>query len=327
MKHTSYFLIVFSLLFYSCAKNSCREENYSGENITDFDLIRIDKDIFNAKSENDILQLMDDNPLFSKKFLQRNNNDLELSRNILNMANDPNLGLLQKQADSTFGNFEHFTKDLSQAFARIKYFYPNFSVPKVYTIISGFGNDVFVADSLVVVGIDCFIGEHAKYRPEFPAYILRNYGKENMSAGVTLMLSNKYNETDFLDKSMLAEMIYWGKAYYFMEKIMPCTPDSIIIGYTAIQLKESKEHERTIWNHFLENKLLFETDHFIVGKYTGERPSVTEIGNRCPGRIGRLIGWYIVKSYLQKNPKVTFQQLMAEKDAKKIFNNSGYKPE
>jgi gliding motility-associated lipoprotein GldB len=327
MKHSTYFLLLISILIFSCDSNKCEEPDYKGIDKVDFEFNRIDKAIFSSKTRENIIQLMDENELFARKFLIRNNNDTELSKSLLSMSQDSELAYMQAQADSVFGDFNFLKTDLSKAFARIKHYYPTFVVPKVYTIISGFGNDIFAADSLIVIGIDCFIGPTAKYRPEFPNYILSNYNKENIATGVALMLSNKYNETDFLDKSMLAEMIYWGKAYYFMEKILPCTPDSILIGYTEIQLKESKEHERTIWNHFLEKKLLFENDHFIVGKYTGERPNITEIGNRCPGRIGRWLGWNIVRSYMKKNPSVTFQQLMAERDAKKIFNQSGYKPE
>jgi gliding motility-associated lipoprotein GldB len=327
MKHTIYFLIIFSILFYSCDKNKCDEPDYKGTDKVDFDFKRIDKEIFNFKTTEDVIGMMNANEVFARKFLIRNDNDLQLSKSILSMANDENLAFMQAQADSVFDDFDFLKTDLSKAFARIKHYYPQYPIPSVYTIISGFGNDVFAADSLIVIGIDCFLGPKAKYRPEFPNYILKNYNKENIAPGVILMLSNKYNETNFLDKSMLAEMIYWGKAYYFMEKMLPCTPDSLIIGYTAVQLKESEEHERTIWNHFLENKLLFETDHFIVGKYTGERPNITEIGNRCPGRIGRWLGWLIVRKYMGNNKEVTFQQLMAEKDTKKIFNLSGYKPQ
>ena len=60
--------------------------------------------------------------------------------------------------------------------------------------------------------------------------------------------------------------------------------------------------------------------------YVEERPSIPEIGNKCPGRIGQWLGWKIVKAYMKNNPDVSLADLMAEKDAKKIFDHSRFKP-
>lgn len=323
--------IIFSLLFLvtlaACTPDSCREEEYTGPDTVPFDFVEIDKQIFNAKSENDLIKMMDENPLFSSKFLQRNPaSTMPLAQNLLKIGQEPNLIQMEKEASNVFGDYSFLKNDMGKTFARIKYYYPEFEIPKVYTIISGFGNDVFAADSIIVIGVDFFIGPTAKYRPEFPEYMLKNYTKENIMPGVALMISNKYNQTDLLDKTMLAEMIYWGKAYYFMERIMPCTPDSLIIGYTNNQLTDTKEHERVVWEHFITNKLLYSTEQFTISKYIGERPNITEIGNKCPGRVARWLGWQIIKAYMQNNSDVSLQQLMAEKDAKKIFTLSGYKP-
>jgi uncharacterized protein YjaZ len=50
-----------------------------------------------------------------------------------------------------------------------------------------------------------------------------------------------------------------------------------------------------------------------------------EIDNESPGRIGQWVGWQIVRSFMENNPKVTVQDLikMNEKD---IFELSKYKP-
>jgi hypothetical protein len=85
-------------------------------------------------------------------------------------------------------------------------------------------------------------------------------------------------------------------------------------------------NEGKIWAHFIQKSLLFETSHFKVNKYTGERPNVPEISARCPGRIATWIGWQIVKKYMAENPQVTLPQLMAQNDAQKIFTLSKYKP-
>jgi hypothetical protein len=43
--------------------------------------------------------------------------------------------------------------------------------------------------------------------------------------------------------------------------------------------------------------------------------------------LGTWVGWQIVRKYMDRNPKVTLQELMADDDYQKIFNESKYKPE
>jgi len=120
-------------------------------------------------------------------------------------------------------------------------------------------------------------------------------------------------------------MIDHGKSYYLLSKLLPCTSENILIGYTEEEWKESFENDAIIWANFVENKLLYETNHQMKQKFLGERPNVYEIGEKCPGRIGRWLGWQIVKSYVDQTG-VSVQGLMNETDANKLFSASKYKP-
>ena len=124
---------------------------------------------------------------------------------------------------------------------------------------------------------------------------------------------------------MLAEMIDHGKSYYLLSQLLPCTPNHILIGYTKKEWKDSFDNEVIIWANFIENELLYETNHQMKQKFLGERPNVYEIGEKCPGRIARWLGWQIVNDYV-KNTGGSVQELMAEKDASKILRLSKYKP-
>ena len=49
-----------------------------------------------------------------------------------------------------------------------------------------------------------------------------------------------------------------------------------------------------------------------------------QIDNDSPGRVGRYIGWQIVKQYMDKHP-VSLKKLLIT-DAETIFKTSKYKP-
>jgi hypothetical protein len=136
----------------------------------------------------------------------------------------------------------------------------------------------------------------------------------------------QFARKDGRDETLLNDMVSWGKVCFFMEKVMPCVPDSAIIMYSEKELNDVNRNMDIIWGHFIENKLFYETKNDIKRRYVEEAPKVAVIGDKCPGRIGRYIGWQIVKAYMEKNPEVTLADLMDETDAQKIFKLSKYKP-
>ena len=140
-------------------------------------------------------------------------------------------------------------------------------------------------------------------------------------------ISNGYNKTDFSDKTAVAEMIYYGKAYEFTQKMMPCLPDSTLFGYTAADMRNLAEARNRdyIWSHMIEKQILFNTNQKTINEYLGESPYNVNMGKEVPGRIGRWLGWKIIQKYKAKNPDITFQQLMDNPNARDIFNKSGYK--
>ena len=124
---------------------------------------------------------------------------------------------------------------------------------------------------------------------------------------------------------MLAEMIDYGKSYYLLGKILPCTPGNILIGYSEEEWEDIYENDAIIWANFVQNEWLYETDHTMKQRFLGERPNVYEIGDKCPGRIGRWVGWEIVEAYAERTG-ASVQDIMAETDFNKIFTESKYKP-
>ena len=86
-------------------------------------------------------------------------------------------------------------------------------------------------------------------------------------------------------------------------------------------------NEGLIWYRFVEDQVLYETNHQVKQKYIDERPKTVEVGEKCPGRIGTWVGWQIVNSYRARYPEITIPQLMAMPSADKIFKESRYKPD
>jgi hypothetical protein len=232
-----------------------------------------------------------------------------------------------QEDEKYYGDFSDVTSELETMFKYLKNYYPTYSIPTINTVVTGFrfNQDFSFSDSLIVISTDYFLGKKASYKPDLYAYMLSRYQKPYIVPMIGLALSSKYNEFDTKDESMLSNMIFYGKAHYFLERIMPDLADSLNIQYTDSNMMEVNKNADVIWAHFIDKKLLFDNNHKTIQRYVGESPKVAMIGDKCPGRIGRWLGWQIVRKYMKDHPEVTLQQLMADKDANKIFKESKFK--
>ncbi len=299
----------------------------------DVSVVRLDQQLFAARSADDIRAFLNQHPAVAQLYFNANQtgNDTAVVRELTDRVNNPALQDFNKQLQAEYGDFSELRTQLAGAFANIKKDFPDFKAPRVETIATGFmGPDLIVNDSLVIIGIDYFAGPKSKYRPvgpSYPQYILRRYQPEYIVPAVIFAISDRYNATNRTDQTLLADMIYYGKGYVFTRTMLPdekVTPDSLIIGYTDKQLTETFNAQDIVWGHFIDERLLYQTSPAIKQRYMNERPFTAEIGRSAPGAIGRWVGWRIVSTYYDKR-SVGIRELMQNADARQIFEQSGYK--
>jgi hypothetical protein len=254
-------------------------------------------------------------------------NDSLLVDQLFNNVTNESLREFRRQIETELASQEFdLEKQLKSAFQFTKYYYPDFKEPKVKTIITGFlGNDLYVSDSLIIIGIDYFGGPKVDYRPNVYDYQLARYQKENIVPSILFFIADRYNTSQPEDRTLLNEMIGYGKAFEFVKHTSPFTPDSLIMGYTQETMNKCYYGQQDIWGYFVSNKLLYQTSDLQKQKYIGERPFTLEMGPQVPGGIGRWVGWRIVSRFMQEHPDMSLPELMRMSNSQKILEKSGYK--
>ena len=326
-KHFLWFGITF-LTLTACEK-SCDFPEEVASLKAEVTIERLEIDLFACKSVKDVLSFLDQHQVLKTEFLgsKQYPNDTVLAQSLFKRIQNPYIDTLRQEVNTEFGDMSDLKVEFEKAFAYMKSYDPSFPTPRLQTLVTGFGSsEMIVSDTLIIIGLDYYLGPEASFRPDdFPDYILSRFQKEYIVPAVILILSDKYIATDYEDIKMMADMVYYGKRYYFTKGMMPCTQDSLIIWYTGKQIEDITENKQLIWANFLQNELLYETNHITKEKFLGERPNTYEISAICPGRIGAWVGWEIVKQYMKSNPGINLRQLIEEPDAQKIFNQSNYK--
>ncbi len=316
-------------LLFGCDSNEDRPYDDLGDikYETKVNIDRLDQEQAVIDNEKQAKEFLKRNALFKKHFMDEvYPGDVQV-KEILKLVQGKSEQQLLADVQRVFSDVSQIEDDFGKAFDRIKAYYPDFQIPIVQMAVTGFMKDFVILDNYILISPEFFPDDQSKFRhPQMPDYLLKRYKKENLVTIATFFLSQNFNEVDFEDRTLVRHMIAHGKALYFVKQIFPEKADSTIIGYSPKQMEFCLQFEEQIWDHFLNNQLVYSMDHNHEVKYIRESPKIPEIDNRCPGRIGQWLGWRIVEKYMKENPDVTLQSLMADVNAKEIFMQSKYRP-
>ena len=318
-------ITIVCFLFGACSYKNCEDKNKIKDKIS-LSFNHTEDSVYNLNSFVDFNFFIKNNPIISEYFFEIKNLT-EKKRALFNLINNIYFDSLYFEVKNTFQPFDLKKKELENSFTRLKLHLPQITTPQITTIVSGFYNDVVVVDNNIIIGLDYFLHEDSKFKPQdIPSYILKRYNPDNLVPITMSVYCSQFNKINPLDNTMISEMLSFGKLYYLLQTILPCTLPNKLIGYSQEEWNLVTQNEETIYGVFVDRKLFFETNHLIKNKYLSERPKTFEISPSCPGRIGAWLGWRIVESYMQNNPNITIQELLKNTNNKEIFFQSLYKP-
>jgi hypothetical protein len=241
---------------------------------------------------------------------------------------DHNNYLIYKRTLEVFPDLDTLTTGLENAFRHYRFYFPDKTVPRVITYVSGFNQAAITDDSLLAVGLDRYLGEHEILYIQAGIY---NYLLANMHPKKVLSDCMQFwGETEFpyndSINNLISHMIYQGRMLYFTHAMLPEQPDTLNWGFTGKDLDYFQSAEKSMWAYLIEKKLLFSTDRFTMDKFILPGPFTKDFGRGSPARAAVWIGYRIVQSYMRRHKNVTLQKLMEEKDYMMILNRSAYNP-
>ncbi|HYC84408.1 MAG TPA: gliding motility lipoprotein GldB, partial [Chryseosolibacter sp.] len=238
--------------------------------------------LINISSKRKLLSLLSRQPGLRDYIFRRGEypDDSVFVQSLMRKFNNRNMDTLYMETKRIFGDHSDLERQFTEAFTNLKHYYPDFNPPKVQTVVSGLDSDMLVSDTLIIISLDFYLGRKGKYRPQMYEYILRRYDPEDIVPSCMLLygIDAKRNATDLNDKTVLAEMIAYGKSFYFAKHMLPCVPDSVFVWYTPSEIKGARENEDLIWDRFLQDKVIFSTSMITKRNYVGERPFTSQVG-------------------------------------------------
>ena len=224
----------------------------------------------NLGSINDFLNYLQNNKKVLYPFYEIQdtlNFDIKVN-NIYSLVDNVYFDSLYYDVQRQFGNKKNLFLELDHSIGIYNSTSKKQINPQVTVLLSGFYNDVVVDKENIILGIEYFLNKENKYKPrDLPSYILERYTPEHMSSTMLSTFLSQFNVIDENDKTMLNEMISFGKLYYVVEHLLICEKENIVLGYTKEQYDMIEENEAFIYSFFLQNELFFKEGQLIKQKY------------------------------------------------------------
>ncbi|MDP4266555.1 MAG: hypothetical protein Q8880_03890 [Bacteroidota bacterium] len=331
---TIIFFILITFLFSCNSCNSNKKFKAPKADISDVKVERVkicryEEAIFKINPDNifsEVKRMENKFPFFLKGGTKDSSNIFALRAYIT----DPNLIGLYKDCEKAYPDLKNIEEDLGKAFKYYKFYFPEKKIPVVYSYVSGiyFERPIIYEDSVIVIGLDMFLGAKYKYykNNNIPLYMSKFFIKESIVPSTVYEMALR--EIKFKESNVLLDqMLYVGKLLYFSDLLMPDTDDSLKIRYTQNQLNWCKKNEYNVWSFMINQKALYSTDPGVNKKFMGDAPFTTYFSKQSPGRIASWIGWQIIRSYMMNNKNISIKELINDNNSQKILSLSKYKPE
>ncbi len=254
---------------------------------------------------------------------------------LTDFVTNPHVRKVGSLISETYTNLDREYEELGQAFAYLKYYLPESEIPQLYTLYGDFSYQAFIfeeADGRDAIGIalEMFLGQDYPYKaldpqnPIFSDYITRRYTRSYIPLKVVGVLAE-----DLLGplsgKRLIDYAIYEGKKQYLLSKLFPKRSPAELLEYTEAEYDWCVKSQLGIWDLFLDQELIYETNQQKINSYINEAPRAKGMPDASPGRTAHFLGYQIVKAYMDKTQS-TLSDLIANKDSEAIFRKSKYKP-
>lgn len=343
MRLLSYLFIC--LLLFSCkSKDGPPDVSHIKVNLSTMrfekDLFAIDSAMVSQQIDNVIMRYGEFGPIFMTKIL---NADPSWSEDTLNMyvggfinAYKP----LNSETRKLFSDFTPYENEIRHALQYVKYYFAAFIKRKNYQIperiityigpLDGYG-DNFIQGQAFIVGLHHHLGAaDSLYQNEYlhqtyPTYITNRFEPSTITVNAMTRLLNDMYPPDYMDETLVNQMIESGKRFYVLQQLMPDKNPALLIGYESKQYRFCVKNEALLWNFFTQNELLQKRQSNLIRNYIGDSPKTQEFGEESPGNIGSFVGWKIVDKYMSDQKNLPLDKLM-ETPADEILAKARYKP-
>ncbi len=244
-------------------------------------------------------------------------------------VHDPDWASTQHAVDSVLGDMEEQRALFENAFKRLKVLFPDSLTPRIIAFNSGYNFGIFPTDSVLGVGVEWFIGKDHPVIGYLAPDAFPQFVKDRMKPAMLVPSAVKgwllvHYTRDISGEDLLTNLVETGKVMALLDALLPDTDADLKFAFSKEQLAWCEANEYNIWKDLVGKDQLYSKNADVIGRFMNDGPFTNGLPRESPGHIGEWIGYRMVKTYMDDNPDVTFEQLIALNDPRAVLKS--YKP-
>ena len=189
---------------------------------------------------------------------------------------------------------------------RLHYLAPKTPVAKdIYFTYTQFAASAYASPKAIVLGQERYLGPTHGIIASLPAQQFYGWIKEGMApqyaTSDALLIWLSTNVLKATDENLASEMIRWGKLLAILEIISPEVQMHKHLRYSEADYQWALKAERGFWEYLVDQQFLFKTDQELNMNLLNEGPYTIGLPQESTDRMGRFLGYRIVKQYIEAN--------------------------
>lgn len=234
----------------------------------------------------------------------------------------------------SYADVKDIDEAVTQGLRYVRHYFPRYELPRrlIFFIGPFDAPGAALTNEGIAIGLQLFAGEDFSFygsdqgRALFPEYISRRFSREYIPVNCMKLLVEDLCPDTTRANPLIDQIIRRGREAWLLDRFLPFTADSLKMGYTGKQLKWCEANEALIWSHLLRNVDLQSIEPDVINNFLGEGPFTAGLDqDNSPGNLGTWVGRQIVRTYMEKFPKMSVTELI-RMSPDNILEASAYKP-
>lgn len=238
-------------------------------------------------------------------------------------ANDSWQGLHEYAQSRAFTFFEPevkarldsipFSTGITATINRLDSLLPGILIPRhIYGIITPYNQTVMNVDSIMLIGMNHYLGHDYEAYKYFEPYIRRQKEARLLPYHVAeSLIQQSFPMTPDSSATALTHMLHDGAVTAATMASVPGASLACAGGWTAEELSWLQTHEEELWKEMVDRKMLESTDRRLITNLLAPSPATIMFGNHAPGRTGRYIGYRLIQTYIDRHPDIQLSSLLS----------------
>ncbi|MDE6782424.1 MAG: hypothetical protein K2J17_01755, partial [Paramuribaculum sp.] len=170
-------------------------------------------------------------------------------------------------------------ESLGELAARLPHVLPAVKMPsRLSGIILPYRQSVVVADSLLLVGLNHYLGSDYEGYATFDSYTRGQKTIERMPYHIAeAIVGSAYPYRESEGATALSRMLYEGAMVEVLSQLFPDAAPAQLMGYTEQQMDDLNANESTLWQRIIAGNMLYDVDPMTAARLVEPAASTSVI--------------------------------------------------